>query len=104
MKTRPASNANLVSLLTVELHPGEAEAIALALEMTADRLLIDERDGRKLARQLGLRLTGVLGVLLRAKKTGRIQAIKPEIEALRTKARFFVASHLETAILAEAGE
>ena len=104
LKTRPASNANLVSLLTVELHLGEAQAIALALEMAADRLLIDERDGRKLARQLGLRLTGVLGVLLRAKKTERIHAIKPEIEALRTKARFFVASDLETAILTEAGE
>ena len=63
LKARPASNANLVSLLTVELHLGESEAIALALEMKADRLLIDERDGRMLARQLELRLTGVLGVL-----------------------------------------
>jgi predicted nucleic acid-binding protein len=104
LKTRPASNANLVSLLTVELHQGEAEAIALALEMKADRLLIDEKDGRALARQVGLRLTGVLGVLLRAKKTGRIKAIRPELEALRTTARFFVAPDLESTILAEAGE
>jgi hypothetical protein len=104
LKSRPASDVNLVSLLTVDLHQGEAEAIALALEMKANRLIIDEREGRAMARQLGLPVIGVLGVLLRGKKTGHIKAIKPEIEALRTKARFFVAPDLETAILAHAGE
>ncbi len=93
-----------MSLLALELHLGEAEAIALALEMKAEYLLIDEREGRTLARQLGLRITGVLGVLLRAKRRGQIEAIKPEIEALRSHARFFIAPALESAILAEAGE
>jgi predicted nucleic acid-binding protein len=46
----------------------------------------------------------VLGVLLHAKRAGRITAIKPELEALRTKARFFVAPALEAAVLATAGE
>jgi predicted nucleic acid-binding protein len=50
LKSRAASDANLVSLLMVELHAGEAEAIALALELKADHLLIDEREGRSLAR------------------------------------------------------
>jgi predicted nucleic acid-binding protein len=104
LKSRAASNANLISLLMVELHAGEAEAIALALELKADRLLIDERDGRSLARRLGLPLTGVLGVLLRAKRNGQIKALKPEIEALKTKARFFVAPALQASILAKAGE
>lgn len=67
-------------------------------------LLIDEKEGRAMARHLGLRVTGVLGVLLRAKRIGRIDAIKPEIEALRTKARFFVAPSLERQLLAMAGE
>jgi predicted nucleic acid-binding protein len=51
LKTRMASNASLISLLTVEVHLGEAEAIALAPEMKADCVLIDERDGRLRARQ-----------------------------------------------------
>lgn len=72
LKTRAPSDAALVSLLSGELHPGEAEAIALALEMKADHLLIDEREGRVLARQLGLTLTGVLSSLTR-KKTGTHQ-------------------------------
>lgn len=104
LKSRPASDAALISLLTVELHQGEAEAISLALEMKAARLLIDEREGRAMARQLGLSLTGVLGVLLRAKKLGQITAVKPEIDALRSKARFFIAPALETAVLESVGE
>ena len=104
LKLRPASDANLIRLLTVQLHQGEAEAIALAVEMRPNRLLIDEREGRAMARQLGLRMTGVLGILLRGKQMGHVKAVKPEMEALRTKARFFIASDLETAILAKAGE
>lgn len=78
---RPATEANLVRLLTVDLHQGEAEAIALALEMKANRLLIDENEGRAMARQLGLQVTGVLGVLLRAKKMGRVETVQQELEA-----------------------
>ena len=95
---------NLVSLLTAELHRGEAEAIALALELRADRLLIDEREGRATSRLFGLRVTGVLGVLLRGKQMGRINLVKPEIEALRGEAGFFIAPVLEREILAQAGE
>ena len=104
LKSRSALDTILIGLLTAELHSGEAEAIALALEMKAGSLLVDEREGRTMARRLGLPLTGVLGVLLRAKRTGKLKAVKPEIEALREKARFFIAPALESAVLAEAGE
>lgn len=57
-----------------------------------------------MARQLGLSLTGVLGILLRARKTGRITKVAPEINALKTNARFFVAPALEAEILKSAGE
>jgi predicted nucleic acid-binding protein len=69
---RPTTEADLVKLLTVDLHQGEAEAIALAVETKSDWLLIDEREGREFARRLGLHMTGVLGVLLRAKRMGLI--------------------------------
>src|ERR1700730_10534774 len=68
LKGRAASDANLVNLLTLELHRGEAEAIALALEMKADWLLMDEREGRAVARQLGLHVTGVLGSCFAARR------------------------------------
>ena len=95
LRVREALDVNLVNVLTLELHQGEAEAIALALEMRADRLLIDEREGRVTSRLLGLRVTGVLGVLLRGKEMGQINKVKPEIEALRGEAGFFIAPALE---------
>jgi predicted nucleic acid-binding protein len=47
---------------------GEAEALALALEVSAERVLIDDAAGRAIALELGLTITGVLGVLLMAKQ------------------------------------
>lgn len=91
-------------LLAAALDPGEAEAIALALEMSADRILLDERDGRSAAERAGLGVTGVLGVLLRAKEDGQIQLIKPEVEALRTRARFFLSARMQEMVFEIAGE
>ena len=65
--------------------------ILLAIEIKVDFLVIDERDGRVVARQTGLRVGGVLGVLLRTKATGGIPSIKAEIKALRSRAGFLVA-------------
>jgi hypothetical protein len=95
---------HVARLLAAVLDPGEAEAIALALELSADLILLDERDGRSAAERAGLRVTGVLGVLLRAKTDGQIPLIKPDIEALRTQARFFLSARLQEKVLAIAGE
>jgi len=49
---------------------GEAEAIELAKELRADRLLIDERKGRRLAEQESVPVIGLVGVVLLAKTKG----------------------------------
>jgi predicted nucleic acid-binding protein len=104
IKPHALRDERVARLLEATLDPGEAAAIALALEMSADWILLDERDGRTAAERAGLRVTGLLGVLLRAKKDGQIQAVKPEVEALRTRARFFVSPQVERKILDLAGE
>ena len=76
----------------------------MALESEADLLLLDERDGRAVAQRAGLRVTGVLGVLLRAKNEGHVASLRTELTTLRTRARFFVATTLEKRILELAGE
>jgi predicted nucleic acid-binding protein len=49
-------------------------------------------------------VTGVLGSLLRAKRTGELPAIRPEMDELRKKVHFFIAPALEARVLSEAGE
>jgi predicted nucleic acid-binding protein len=65
-----------------DLDRGEAEVIALAQELGSDLVLIDERLARRHAKRLGLKLTGTLGVLLRAKRLGLIPSVSPSIEQL----------------------
>lgn len=55
-----------------DLDPGEAAAIALASRLHADLLLIDERLGFRVAQQMGLRVTGTLGVLDIAAERGLV--------------------------------
>jgi predicted nucleic acid-binding protein len=104
VKPRAVTAHGLVRLLRSSLDQGEAEAIALGIELPAELVLLDERAGRGAALRAGLRITGVLGVLLGAKKRGEIPLLKPELDALRSKARFFVAQRLEEEVLRSAGE
>jgi|SRR5215217_8798173 len=67
-------------VLETALDKGEASAIALALEQQDCLLIIDELKGRRLARQLGLTLTGTLGVLAAAKRSGHIPLLKPVLD------------------------
>jgi hypothetical protein len=99
-----ARDSALLRTLLAQLHRGEAEAISLATDLKADLVLMDEREGRQLAAQAGLKVTGVLGILLRARRAGQVAAIKPEIDAVRQKVHFFIAPALEARVLAESGE
>jgi hypothetical protein len=101
---RSVENWQFAAALGNDLDKGEAEAIALATEFQASVVLIDEKEGRSFARQAGLIVRGVLGVLIRAKAMGEIASVKSEIDALRNRAGFFIASSLETAVLRSVGE
>lgn len=61
---RSPRNALLVETLSADLGTGEAEAIALAAEVPGGLLIMDDAEGRRVARGLGLRVTGLLGVLI----------------------------------------
>jgi len=90
-------------VLRATLGPGESEAISLALEIHADRLIIDERAGRRVAEALGLRVAGVLGLLVQSKQRGLIPALRPQIESL-VRAGFRADPDLVERVLKVAGE
>jgi predicted nucleic acid-binding protein len=87
-----------------QLDEGECEAIALFIEQNAELLLIDERRGRAEADRLGLRITGLLGVLVEAKQKRFILAVKPVLDDLIATAEFRVADALYARILNIVGE
>ena len=101
---RSCKNQSLLNDLLRVVNRGEAEAIALALELHADLVIIDEDLGRTEARKAGLNITGLLGILLRAKAKSLIPSVKPQVDALRNQARFWINERLYQEVLRLAGE
>lgn len=66
-----------------ELGQGEIEAMALYKQLSADKLLIDDRRARAIAEHNNIQCIGALGILLLAKHKGVIQQIEPHIGKLR---------------------
>jgi predicted nucleic acid-binding protein len=64
---------SFVNTLHQRLGKGESEAIALALEIQADRILLDDAAARKEAMRLGLTVRGTLGIIKHLHARGRIQ-------------------------------
>jgi hypothetical protein len=82
LSIRAPENRYRVIELAIELDSGESEAIVLAEEVGAELLLIDERRGTAVARQLGLTALGLLAVLARAKREGVIDQCGPYLNRL----------------------
>ncbi|MEZ4961470.1 MAG: DUF3368 domain-containing protein [Saprospiraceae bacterium] len=104
IKPTALSDASMLPDLLKKVDKGEAEAIALAVELKADFLLIDEQTGRSVAEEYGLKITGVLGVLVQAKQQGLIPGVKICMEKLRTDAGFRIHPKLFDGILKMVGE
>ena len=104
IRVQGPSDPNIVRQLRRTLDAGESEALALALEVGADAVLVVERQARAEAVRLGMRPLGVLGFLSRCKSEHRIPALKPLIERLRKEIGFFVADSLVERFLNDVGE
>jgi hypothetical protein len=86
-----------------EAATGEAAVIALALELDADRVVLDDLAARRWARREGLRVVGTVGLLLAARLRGEISDLQAEIERLRAHG-FRASDELVRGVLEEAGE
>lgn len=87
-----------------KLHDGEVEVMILAQEgRWADLLIIDDNAAKKTAKYLGLPVTGTLGVLLKAKNLGYIEAVKPILEKMQ-KTGFYISQDVVRIVLSQASE
>ena len=71
----------VVSLI-VDLGPGEAQVLAMALENSGSLAIIDDRLARELAKARNIRITGTVGILLKAKQAGYIKSVKSLLKTL----------------------
>lgn len=103
LTVRPVQNLALVATLKTQVDEGEAEAIALAMELGDVFVILDDRKARQMALQLNLKVIGTVGMLLRAKRFSIIPEIKPLLTALN-QANFRISEPLIQNALRIAGE
>ena len=97
-------NAAMMKALLQDLHDGVAESIALAVELTADIIILDETEARCSAEQHGLPVIGIIGILMQAKADGKIRSMRAELERLHKSGNFWISKSLHQMIPATAGE
>jgi len=88
----------LVSLLKGDIDEGEAEAITLCKEKNVEVVLLDEKDARRAAHRLGLKVLGTVGLLIWARRVGIVHNLKEHLDKLRSEAKF----HLSREVYDEA--
>ena len=98
------TNESDKKMYKAKLHAGEVEVMILAQEIEGTTLvIIDDNAAKKTAKYLGLTVTGTIGVLLKAKRSGIISEVYPLLEEIKRNG-FYIDNSLEMLILEQAGE
>lgn len=98
------TNQSEVTRFRLSVDKGEAEAIELAKELSAERLLIDERKGRYLAQCEGVPLIGLVGVVLLAKRKNIIPSARELLMRFEREAGMYLAEDTREDALRSVGE
>lgn len=104
LRVEAPQNIPLLEQLAKQMDMGEAASIVISLQLHADLLLMDERKGRRAATELGIAVTGLLGIVLRAKEKGLIDNAGQVIDELVLQTNFRVSDRLIEEVLRLAGE
>ena len=96
-------NPDQEKLLRARLHAGEVEVILYAKDSKADLVILDDKLARKTAQYMDLIITGTMGVIIKAKKEGYIQAVKPVMDKL-IRNGLYVSDEVREMVLKAASE
>ena len=99
LRVVPLEDEALAKSLKRVLDDGEAEAVGLAVQEKADVVLLDETEARKAAEVQGLVKTGVIGLLIRAKRQAKVNSLKERLDRLRDEGGFWIDDSLYRAAL-----
>jgi len=100
---QPVVDIAKLAVLPGNLDGGEREVIALAEEVPADLVIMDESSGRQELKRRGIPFIGTVGVLMLAKKGGLLALLKPELDKLRV-CGFHLSDRVYLTCLAAVGE
>jgi predicted nucleic acid-binding protein len=103
MKTEKVRNRNFIRVLNNLVDIGEASTIALSFEVQNSLMILDDLRARKVAENLKLKFTGLLGVLLKAKQNNILCSVRDVLKKIKT-ANFRISSEMENKILRLADE
>ena len=96
-------SSSQAELMPVFLGQGEVEVIRLGIEQPGSLLLMDDYRARRTAEALGLKCTGAAGVLVRAKKMGLVEQVRPLLLSMR-KNGYYISESVVQAACCHAGE
>lgn len=91
IRVEPVTMELPVRFLKMNLHAGESEALALALERGIPGIILDDKHARIIAADLGLKVIGTLGVLILAKRKGFVNEVRPIITQMIERVNFRIA-------------
>ena len=103
LRVQAVANPSVTIALRTQMDEGEAEAISLALELENVLLILDDKKARRVAQQMGMKVIGTVGMLLRAKRQGVIAEVKPLLLKL-TEANFRISQGIIQEALRLSGE
>ena len=103
IRIKSISNEMAKAMYKTQLHDGEVEVMILSKEIAADVVIIDDANAKKHAKYLGFPVTGTLGVLIKAKREGYINELKP-IFSQMVENGIYISQSLMESCLRQAGE
>ena len=104
IRVEPVAAELPVRFLKMNLHPGESESIALALERGAHGIILDDKQAREIAAELGIKVIGTLGLLILAKRKGFLAEVRPIMAQIIERVNFRIAPSVLNRALTLMGE